>query len=123
MNREELIEEAAKAMHRAVYGGSITWPDTGKHIRDQWMAVARPALAVFEQAHTPTDDELLDTYRDAVARIAKEAAESVGGYAHPGYATYDAAWRAASAAMGPPHRAGRTDRRAGGGVLGRIQEA
>lgn len=45
-----------------------------------------------EQAHIPTDDA-------TVARIAKEAAESVGGYAHPGYATYDAAWRAASAAM------------------------
>src|SRR5690606_18321612 len=45
--REELIEEAAKAI------GEVTYTTSNDQVR-----AARAALAVFEQAHTPTDKSL-----------------------------------------------------------------
>ena len=54
--REALIEEAARAMRPDLWGNVI--PDSyGQVRRDRVLAYAEAALAVFEQANTPTDDE------------------------------------------------------------------
>lgn len=52
--REEMIEEAAKAMWEVKYGDVP--PDVVPE-RTEVMQMARAALAVFEQSHTPTNDE------------------------------------------------------------------
>lgn len=68
-DNEKLIEEAARAIlasegigpeEDGTYWGEATWPNAVKD--------ARTAFAVFEKAHTPTDDEreaLIDTMRNA----------------------------------------------------------
>jgi len=58
--REELIEEAAKAMYVASFGHAPSWEPSEKA---EWCLVAREALKVFEQSHTPTIDE-----RESLAR-------------------------------------------------------
>ena len=50
--REELIEEAAKAMYSPTLWGTVD-----EHTRAHYRHLAASALAVFEQAHTPTDNE------------------------------------------------------------------
>lgn len=55
-DREALIEEAAKAILTASHGEDYgDWE--GPLERELYVKRARAALAVFEQAHTPTDDE------------------------------------------------------------------
>lgn len=64
MNREELIEEAAKAMWRSNRPSSLNedqWDATWDTSVYAYKALSLAALAVFEQAHTPTtptDDEV-----------------------------------------------------------------
>lgn len=74
--REELIEEAAKA----IFGvnnrlDSTQWP------RSSYQAVyrerARAALAVFEKAHAPTDDE-----REALDRAVRGVTWNASNYPH-----------------------------------------
>ncbi|MDR6867661.1 hypothetical protein J2Y69_002265 [Microbacterium resistens] len=48
-DRERLIEEARTAMAKA-WSSTASWSDS-------WNAMAKAAFAVFEEAHTPTDDE------------------------------------------------------------------
>lgn len=54
-DNEKLIEEAAKAIWAAT--DALTWEQTSEDLRDSCRVEARAALAVFEKAHTPTDDE------------------------------------------------------------------
>lgn len=61
-DREALIEEAAKAIFAEIYPDEFV-PDVF-HPQVAEMKAARAALAVFEQAHTPTDDE-----REILTRI------------------------------------------------------
>lgn len=77
---EKLIEEAAKAIFEVNNRQDMTqWP------RSSYQAVyrerARAALAVFEKAHTPTDDE-----REALAKLLDEIdSEWLMGEARPPY--------------------------------------
>lgn len=50
MNREELIEEAAKAMY-----APRAWTAAGEAHQSRYRSMVRSALAVFEQAQTPTE--------------------------------------------------------------------
>lgn len=62
-DREDLIEEAAATIAVAeLVRTRRTWGDLLEPQKDEYRRVARAALSVFEQAHTPTDDE-----RDAEA--------------------------------------------------------
>ena len=54
--REDLIEEAAKALHRAAWGAEIAEPADLDYMAEM-RRQAQMVLAVFEQARTPTDDE------------------------------------------------------------------
>lgn len=70
-DREELIEEAAEAfggLTSPTYGAAPGWERA-----EVYEGVTR-VLAVFEKAHTPTDDE-----REALARIVKDIAIKWGG--------------------------------------------
>ena len=60
-DNEKLIEEAATAM----WADPEQWATITEPVRDDFRGMARSALAVFEKAHTPTDDE-----REALARVA-----------------------------------------------------
>lgn len=51
-SRDDLIEEAAKAMY-----SPTLWPVTAEGLKERYRSQARVALAVFEQAHAPTNDE------------------------------------------------------------------
>lgn len=54
MTNEKLIEEAAKAIQALDFPDhGIGWDESTEYYRES----ARAALAVFEKAHTPTDDE------------------------------------------------------------------
>ncbi|WP_406245831.1 hypothetical protein ACI7YT_12385 [Microbacterium sp. M] len=64
--REELIEEAAMAIIDAKYPG-IGWGALSEAARERRRKQARAALAVFEKAHAPTDDE-----REALASLLDE---------------------------------------------------
>lgn len=70
-SKQELIEEAAKALYRANWGDEFTFEEDREH----WVNQARAALAVFEQAHTPTDDE-----REALAKVVAKADEETLDY-------------------------------------------
>lgn len=85
MNREELIEEAAKAIWIAKNEitdrewadsawAELTMPDDWNHEALDALDEARAALAVFEQAHTPTDDE-----REALANLIRRDFYRVDG--------------------------------------------
>lgn len=63
VQNEKLIEEAAKAIWSAT--DALTWEQTSEDMRNSCRVEARAAMAVFEKAHTPTDDEL----RDAIDHI------------------------------------------------------
>lgn len=63
--REELIEKAAKAIEKVPYHA---WHDV---TREGAREIARAALAVFEQSHTPTNDE-----REALLSVIISAPES-----------------------------------------------
>lgn len=85
MTDERLIEEAAKAIEKVPYHA---WHDV---TREGARELARTALAVFEKAHAPTDDErvLSTVIEDAIERWGDE-------YPTPQVATYvSAAVRAA----------------------------
>lgn len=56
MTDEKLIEEAASAIHSVAESGA-SWLDARMADKAQHRAEARAAFAVFEKAHTPTDDE------------------------------------------------------------------
>jgi hypothetical protein len=53
-NDPKLIEEAAKAIYVERWGSGAGWE---RGSRKPYRKQARAALAVFEKAHTPTDDE------------------------------------------------------------------
>lgn len=57
-DREALIEEAAKAMYFEDCGVAALEDDA-----EPFREMARVALAVFEQAHAPTDDERWEAWR------------------------------------------------------------
>lgn len=61
MNREELIEEAAKAMWRSNRPSSLNehqWDATWDTSVYAYKALSRAALAVFDQAHTAEQCEV-----------------------------------------------------------------
>lgn len=62
-SREELIKEAAKAMLDDSHGEG-TWEHREQIEEELYLRRARAALAVFEKAHAPTDDE-----REALAYL------------------------------------------------------
>ena len=77
MNREELIEEAAKAIqsaHHPTTGAIPGWYSEEDAWRETYRAFSRSALAVFEKAQAPADDE-----REALARLMCEKEDS-GSY-------------------------------------------
>ena len=57
MTDERLIEEAAKAIRNAGGGVPFAWESLPEGHREYRRTQARAALAVFEAAHAPTDDE------------------------------------------------------------------
>lgn len=64
-DNEKLIEEAAKAIMEASHGEG-EWEFRELIEEELYLRRARAALAVFEKAHTPTDDERVwADYRDA----------------------------------------------------------
>ncbi|QOC59431.1 hypothetical protein SEA_LIFES_108 [Microbacterium phage Lifes] len=78
MTNERLIEEAAKAVEKVPYHA---WHDV---TRAGAREIARATLAVFEKAHTPTDDEReaeVKSYSgwdaDEVARYPRVAADVI----------------------------------------------
>lgn len=57
-DNEKLIKEAAKAIQDRATWPSLHWPPLhALSHTDVARAIAEAALAVFEKAHTPTDDE------------------------------------------------------------------
>lgn len=65
MEREELIKEAASIVYGTVPASVIVpWREVDRNRRVEFEAAARAILAVFEKAHTPTDDE-----REALAEV------------------------------------------------------
>lgn len=95
MSREELVEEAAKAMLMVPQEGvsvEYAWSVQFDEVREELIAQARAALAVFEAAQAPTGDEreeliglqlasyskrMSDGYTSSIIRSNEEAAEIV----------------------------------------------
>lgn len=86
MDKEKLIEEAAQAIWMVRYGTRVGWTEAPEDWRtriapqteDEIQREAEAALAVFEKAHTPTDNE-----QEALARTIYlwDVAESVSSTA------------------------------------------
>jgi hypothetical protein len=74
MTDEELVEKAARALYRNNWGDEFTFEEDREH----WIGQARAALAVFREHTAPTDDELLETHRNAVGQAMKKASERDG---------------------------------------------
>ncbi|MFE2772273.1 hypothetical protein [Microbacterium resistens] len=68
MNREQLIEKAAKAIDPPAWTGGIAhdprWADEAEARRISAMRQARAALAVFEEAHAPSAGEHFHIWSD-----------------------------------------------------------
>lgn len=76
--REELIEEAAKAIYETSV--DLKFEDADEWNREIVRDEARAALAVFEQAHTPTDDERTPDYTPTTEQIRERYEDGFDDY-------------------------------------------
>ena len=82
-DNKKLIEEAAKAIQALDFPDhGIGWDESTEYGREYYRESARAALAVFEKALTPTDDErFVKSFSgwdaDEVARYPHAAAEAI----------------------------------------------
>ena len=72
MDSKQMIEEASAFVRDSHLGKS-----TAREL-DRAILTIQRLLAVFEEVHTPTDDELLDTYNQAVDEAMHRANERDG---------------------------------------------